>query len=413
MFGADPSVEALLTLGRGQLLGISGAEWRDAFAAFVANAREQAVPFTAVETDREQFAELAAGMASGSPPLWLVGWKDAPLPAHLAPLLAAAEQLARRGGGVILGMDAFPPEFRAELSRILEFPLQPGTGERIPFLFDDQGMPVNFLRQGDWGGLFFPLALPDFSEFRRVRLAVTGSGVDWSGEVSGLELWRRFVPQPTGCHAACRFSWPPGTYTASLLLERGGGKAHRVPPVAFILRPVEPAPAPESGSADAGPAIQWRFTGLPSVARPAAALSLRLPPRSRLQLSDRDRDYLLYGWHESEAAGPKNCRRWTMCEASAVLGGAGQALSLHCYDHRPRAAGRETTRLTLEIDGQMHHEFSWDEAGFHRFQIPWIGDGLSHEVSLRVSPTWSPAQTGGEDQRELGLLVERIQIDRG
>jgi hypothetical protein len=156
--------------------------------------------------------------------------------------------------------------------------------------------------------------------------------------------------------------------------------------------------------------VQWRFQGLPAITRQPAARTLRLPPRDRLDFSDMDREYLLFGWHGAEEIAPGKFRRWTQGDAAVAIGGRSRHLVINLNDCRPRRDGRETTTLILEIDGQFHHEYSWREAGIHRLTVPWIGDGLTHELHLRVTPNWSPADEGGADQRELGIQLEGMQV---
>jgi hypothetical protein len=400
--GADgnPVEDDALALGRGQLFALTGSGWPARFEELAG----AVIPGTPIRTDDIRspgdLAGLAQRVTQSEPPLlWLIRLPAAPEAAALAPVLAALEFFAQRGGGALLAGDGLPPGL--PVTRLFTLTQPTGAAPASGRLLDDQELPVNHLREGEWGSLRFPMKMAPWLQARTILLEVDGAGTSWQSAPEAVSGWRTLAPEPDEAVASFRAPWPPGRYAARLLATgEHPASSWRSEPVSLEIRAASAPELPPERH------VLWSFNGSPRLPRRAAGLRLRHAPCVRLPLGDAASVHRLHGWHSVEAASDNTHRRWIRPSAGALLGGPGDRLRIIYEDRRPRSHGATLSRLTLRIDESASYSHSWESAGQQMFEIPWPADECLHQVELQVEPGWSPKRLNlSADERELGILV--------
>ena len=130
-----------------------------------------------------------------------------------------------------------------------------------------------------------------------------------------------------------------------------------------------------------------------------------------------DYGYLISGFHARERGGG-GWYRWTGETAEVLLpwdlGGEGVQLTLVVGSPRPK--GVEPARVTLYLNDRLLDTFDLgNEFETHSMVIPpdFVTDHQAKTALLRIETnTWVPAEAGLQDIRELGIVIDRIKLDR-
>lgn len=162
----------------------------------------------------------------------------------------------------------------------------------------------------------------------------------------------------------------------------------------------------------------------------AKAAAVDLEPRLRgaapsswsLHLgAEGDGDWLFGDWHGAEDAEewsglPSPKRRWTGARAGIFLPvrtGAAYTLRLHAYlsGHSLAGAGPEDNEVL--VNGRSVGRLQMTRPGVAVFSVPEQVLGREEVARLEFAvKTWNPARRGSQDDRELGLMVHRVEWER-
>jgi hypothetical protein len=130
-----------------------------------------------------------------------------------------------------------------------------------------------------------------------------------------------------------------------------------------------------------------------------------------------DYGYLMSGFHARERSGG-GWYRWTGKTAEILLPWAaeGRSLLLSLAVGSPRPEGVEPARVTLYLKERLLDRFDLGkEFKTHTVVIPpdFITDHQAKTAVLRleINP-WIPAEVGLGDVRELGIVLNRIELDK-
>jgi len=134
--------------------------------------------------------------------------------------------------------------------------------------------------------------------------------------------------------------------------------------------------------------------------------------------SSKDAPYLRKGFYSSERVSGNRTVRWT--GGSARLGlpvpvpPGGVLLRVVCLSARPEEY-RETPRFRVggrEIEPSLvATELGDNDTVTYSFRVsPQSGDAGELVLDLETTP-WTPATDGGKDQRELGVMLDRIVVE--
>jgi hypothetical protein len=392
----------VVCLGRGQILGLQGPCWRELFAKMMDPDSKGETRIAIAEIrDTESLAHCCDRMSQpDAAPLWMISTAIQFTAVERSPLPGLLEKFAQAGGGAVLGMDQLPDGL--PLTQVITPPSLLPAGE----LTDDQGMPVRFLRQGEWGTLRFPL-LAGFSlrAIENIVLHVSGNVDSWDSLPVDLQPWKSLAAEPDLCCASFATPWPPGEYSARLRFSPAVHNPDPAPAIRFKIRPSTVNVAP------VGKHVVWRFAGSPPLSRKLVRLNQTIDSRSRLDLSEGDREHLLSGWHDAEYLGGQSFRRWTKRRAAATLGGPGNRLRIILDDYRPRSGDDAPTSLQLQVDDQTPTTRAWQLPGRQVIELSWPDDCLTHQIALEITPAWSPKSIGlSDDARELGVLLYGLEV---
>jgi len=130
-----------------------------------------------------------------------------------------------------------------------------------------------------------------------------------------------------------------------------------------------------------------------------------------------DYGHLVGGFYAREGA-PGGWYRWTGKTAEMLLPWApeGKSLVLSLTVGSPRPAGVEPARVFLYLNGHLLDRFDLDDEFKTRTVVvppDAVADPQAKTVLLRLETnTWIPAEAGLEDVRELGVVLDRIELNR-
>ncbi len=130
-----------------------------------------------------------------------------------------------------------------------------------------------------------------------------------------------------------------------------------------------------------------------------------------------DYGYLISGFYSRENSGG-GCYRWTGKTAEVQLPWAsgGKDLVLSLTVGSPRPEGVEPAKVTLYLNGRLLDRFDLgDEFQTYTVLIPpdfMIGhQGKTALLRLETNP-WIPADAGLQDVRELGVVLDHLELDK-
>jgi hypothetical protein len=127
------------------------------------------------------------------------------------------------------------------------------------------------------------------------------------------------------------------------------------------------------------------------------------------------------GWHAMEYAPDNVSNSWQWTEKAATVGIANphaDATLYLQYDARPDLFGGQPQQVTVSANNQPVATFPADSNEQVLKRIPvtaaQLGTGDTADVRIEVDRTFTPAKLpgGGNDQRELGLRVYHIALER-
>ncbi len=130
-----------------------------------------------------------------------------------------------------------------------------------------------------------------------------------------------------------------------------------------------------------------------------------------------DYGYLMSGFYAREG-GPGGWYRWTGKTAEIVVPWApeGKGLVLSLTVGSPRPAGVEPAEVSLYLNELLLDRFELDdEFKTQTIVVPpdSITDPQAKTALLRLeTSTWIPAEAGLGDVRELGIVLDRIELDQ-
>jgi hypothetical protein len=130
-----------------------------------------------------------------------------------------------------------------------------------------------------------------------------------------------------------------------------------------------------------------------------------------------DYGYLISGFHARERGGG-GWYRWTGKTAEMLLPWApeGKSLLLSLAVGSPRPEGVEPARVTLYLNGRLLDTFDLGgDFETHAVVVPpdFIADQQAKTALLRIETNaWVPAEVGLQDVRELGIVLDRIGLER-
>lgn len=131
-----------------------------------------------------------------------------------------------------------------------------------------------------------------------------------------------------------------------------------------------------------------------------------------------DRDWIFGDWHSPESAtewkdAPSPKRRWTGARAGVYLPArpnAPHSLRLYAYlsGHSTRGASPEDN--VIRLNGHVIGHLKRTQPGTDAFEIPADVVGPDPIARLEFSiKTWKPSHHGSADDRDLGLMVHRVE----
>lgn len=135
--------------------------------------------------------------------------------------------------------------------------------------------------------------------------------------------------------------------------------------------------------------------------------------------SGQDRDHLFGNWHAPEKATewpdgrfPESKRRWTGASAGIYLPacpGTAYNLRIHAYLSGLSLKDAAPTDNAVLLNDQLAGHLHLTRPGITEFDIPaaWVGASSIARLQFAIK-TWNPSQHGSTDQRNLGLMVHRI-----
>ena len=130
-----------------------------------------------------------------------------------------------------------------------------------------------------------------------------------------------------------------------------------------------------------------------------------------------DYGYLISGFHARERGG-SGWYRWTGKTAEILLpwDPQGEGLQLTLLVGSPRPEGVEPARVTLYLNDRLLDAFDLgNEFETHKVMIPpdFITDQQAKMALLCIETNaWTPAEVGLQDIRELGIVLDRIELER-
>ncbi len=378
-----------LCVSRGQWVALTGPDWA---------ARLEEIAPTGMD-GRRDVVRLTAGELPGDPgegreTLFVITVPDpVAQDAWWDELAGRLEPALQRGCGVLLGAPEVPGRLPLTWRLDARIPSLAGDGR----LRDDFGQPVAHLREGEWGSLAFDWRWGPLSGRRTLALQLSDGRSVLRSDSAELADWKRFLEHPVRCEASFPVPVPAGVYRAAPVVDGAPDESARAE---VAVRPGRFHPRP------AGFTARWRLEEPPRLTpRTAAAL---YGPRAPSRIDQgSDHAWLRGLWHDPEPAPVSQLRRWTSAECGWVCSGEGDALTIELEDRRPRGPGAPAvSTLALFIDGAPAGVYQFHQPGAHRVTAEWPGDDLNHEVSLRCSPVWSPADAGyPEDSRRIGFMI--------
>lgn len=139
--------------------------------------------------------------------------------------------------------------------------------------------------------------------------------------------------------------------------------------------------------------------------------------------SEQDRDWLFGDWHSPENATewlddqfPEPKRRWTGASAGVYLPACpntAYTLRVHAYLSGLSLKDAGPQDNAVLINGQVAGHLSLTRPGVITLEIPasLVGNSPLTRLEFAVK-TWNPSAHGSTDNRDLGLMVHRIDWDR-
>jgi hypothetical protein len=130
-----------------------------------------------------------------------------------------------------------------------------------------------------------------------------------------------------------------------------------------------------------------------------------------------DYGYLISGFYGREG-GAGAWYRWTGKTAEMLLPWSpeDEGLILSLTAGSPRPAGVEPARVSVYLNGHLLDRFDLhDEFKTRTVVVPpdAVADPQSKTVLLRLETNpWIPAEAGLKDVRELGIVLDRVELDR-
>lgn len=392
-----PNGRAVFRLDRGRIIVCKGETGRQRFEALWKTGGE-AAGGRLIEMKRE-LPEFQAGEA-----LFIRALAGREAGVHLADLESRLEAHAREGGGILIALadEISPPAVTQSLIP------SPSWNADSPRLLDDQGLALRYARQGDWVQLYWPLPEGALAGAKTFSLRCSRGGDEWLSAPQPLAAWQPFDRGAKAVAAELAIPWPPGNYR--LRLELNGGNADkfpRLPVLSLIVKPSAVNPLPHEFTPG------WRLLGVDPMPPQQAGLSLSTAAARQLDLSPLANETLRGEWHQAENRADGGWRRWVGAFAQWSLRGSGE-LILDLEDHRARGSDGGATCLTLCLDGRVHARWELARLGAHTLRADWPEDGCAHLATLRVHPSWTPAEFGRpDDHRTLGVLINRCELSNG
>ena len=117
------------------------------------------------------------------------------------------------------------------------------------------------------------------------------------------------------------------------------------------------------------------------------------------------------GWHELEFDGARGCR-WSQQRADFFLRRSdARTIRVELCCHHPDVASAPVT-VALSVNGRMAGLRQVSHAEWHELEFDAAPEGADATLAceLRVSRTFCPKETGGDDTRRLGVRVSRIAL---
>lgn len=134
--------------------------------------------------------------------------------------------------------------------------------------------------------------------------------------------------------------------------------------------------------------------------------------------ADEDREWIFGDWHSPENAtewkdAPSPKRRWTGARAGVYLPArpnAPHSLRLHAYLSGHSTKGASPEDNVVRLNGRVIGHLKRTQPGTDTFEVPADVVGPEPIARLEFSiKTWKPSRHASTDDRDLGLMVHRVE----